>query len=177
MSDLTTPSQRSRDLLLSRGALVLGTVLLALAFMDSSHAYGIPFPMPRFWYVNRTLWVFFGFLLFPIAWVLLKRGETVSKAWEPSRSGTRFRSVTLYSRAGCHLCDEAQALLSQYQYLLAPIREVDIDDDPALRERFSTSVPVVECDGKIRFRGRINEILLRRLIEGTPPMPDRSVTE
>ena len=28
--------------------------------------------------------------------------------------------------------------------------------------------PVVELDGKIRFRGRVNEILLRRLIEGAP---------
>lgn len=40
----------------------------------------------------------------------------------------------------------------------------DIDADPALRDRFDTCVPVVEIDGKIRFRGRVDPILLRRLL-------------
>jgi hypothetical protein len=47
--------------------------------------------------------------------------------------------------------------------------EVDIDRDPELVARFSTCVPVVELDGKVRFRGRVNEVLLRRLIAATPP--------
>ena len=41
---------------------------------------------------------------------------------------------------------------------------VDIDDDPALRERFDTCVPVVEIDGQVRFRGRVEPKLLRRII-------------
>ena len=40
---------------------------------------------------------------------------------------------------------------------------------PHLVDRFGKCVPVVELDGKVRFKGRINEILLRRLIEGSPP--------
>ena len=32
-------------------------------------------------------------------------------------------------------------------------------------ERFNTCVPVVEIDGKIRFRGRVNKILLRRIVK------------
>jgi hypothetical protein len=41
---------------------------------------------------------------------------------------------------------------------------VDIDADPALRERYNECIPVVEIDGRERFRGRINEVLLARLL-------------
>ena len=42
---------------------------------------------------------------------------------------------------------------------------VDIDADPALRERFDTCVPVVEIDGQVRFRGRVEPVLLRRMFD------------
>jgi glutaredoxin len=71
--------------------------------------------------------------------------------------------VVLYTRRGCHLCDEAHALL-QRRGLLP--RLVDIDAHPALRERYNECVPVVEIDGKERFRGRVNEVLLERLMAG-----------
>lgn len=73
--------------------------------------------------------------------------------------------VILYTRAGCHLCDDAHRLLVRYG--LAP-ELVDIDTQPQLRERFTDCVPVVVIDGKERFRGRINEVLLRRLLRGRP---------
>jgi len=69
--------------------------------------------------------------------------------------------VVLYTRRGCHLCDEALALLERHG--LSP-RLVDIDAQPALRERYNECVPVVEIDGKERFRGRVNEVLLARLL-------------
>lgn len=68
------------------------------------------------------------------------------------------------------MCDDAAALLAQFG--LEP-RSVDIDADPALREQFTNCVPVVEIDGKVRFRGRVNEVLLRRLIEH-PAVPGDS---
>jgi glutaredoxin len=71
--------------------------------------------------------------------------------------------VVLYTRVGCHLCDDAHALLVKHG--LQP-QLVDIDADPALRERFNYCVPVVEIDGVLRFRGRVNEVLLRRLLAG-----------
>ena len=74
---------------------------------------------------------------------------------------TKTHKVVLYSRAGCHLCDKAELILIEHG--LKPSK-VDIDDDPALRERFNTCVPVVEIDGKIRFRGRVNEVLLKRIV-------------
>lgn len=72
--------------------------------------------------------------------------------------------VVLYTRAGCGLCDEAHQLLQLEGCTVEP---VDIDADPALRERFTSCVPVVEIDGKIRFRGRVSRVLLRRLIAAT----------
>ncbi len=71
-------------------------------------------------------------------------------------------NVKLYTRAGCHLCDEAYELLLE-QGLQPEL--VDIDSaNPELHERFDTCVPVVEIDGKIRFRGKVEPLLLKRLL-------------
>jgi glutaredoxin len=70
--------------------------------------------------------------------------------------------VVFYTRDGCHLCDEAKQLLEAHG--LAP-ECIDIDADPVLRERFDACVPVVEIDGQIRFRGRVEPVLLRRILE------------
>jgi glutaredoxin len=69
--------------------------------------------------------------------------------------------VVLYTRAGCHLCDEALSVLKRHG--LSP-RLIDIDSDPDLRARYNECVPVIEVDGKERFRGRVNEMLLSRLL-------------
>jgi glutaredoxin len=70
-------------------------------------------------------------------------------------------NVVLYTRSGCHLCDDAAQLLLQHG--VTPTL-VDIDADPDLKLRFDVSVPVVEIDGRIRFRGIVEPILLRRLL-------------
>lgn len=93
-----------------------------------------------------------------------------STRWSPSEPGVRFESIVLYTRTGCHLCDEAHELLLRYRHWLPSIKEVDIDDHPELLIQFDTCVPVVECDGKVRFRGPLSESLLQRLIEGTEPI-------
>jgi glutaredoxin len=75
-------------------------------------------------------------------------------------------SVVLYTRAGCHLCEDARRVLEEHG--LVPTC-VDIDADPELRERFDTCVPVVEIEGQVRFRGRIEPMLLRRLLTRYAP--------
>jgi glutaredoxin len=70
-------------------------------------------------------------------------------------------SVILYSRNGCHLCEDALAMLLRLG--LTP-QVVDIDANPELRERFNHCVPVVAIDGRERFRGQVNEVLLRRIV-------------
>lgn len=69
--------------------------------------------------------------------------------------------ATLYTRSGCCLCQEAEAMLAEHGVVL---QRVDIDDDPELRNRYTDSVPVVFIDGQERFRGQVNPILLRRLL-------------
>jgi glutaredoxin len=69
--------------------------------------------------------------------------------------------IIVYTRIGCHLCNEAKAMLESYGLT---VRTVDIDQDPQLRERYNECVPVVFMDGRERFRGRIDPVLLRRLL-------------
>jgi glutaredoxin len=76
-----------------------------------------------------------------------------------------IQSIVLYTRQGCHLCHQAEQLLASHG--LRP-RLLDIDENPELQTRFDRCVPVVEIDGQIRFRGRIDELLLRRLLRANP---------
>jgi len=71
------------------------------------------------------------------------------------------REVILYTRRDCHLCEAAHELLSKHG--LDP-KIVDIDAYPTLQKRFDTCVPVVEIDGRIRFRGHVHPVLLRRIL-------------
>jgi glutaredoxin len=60
-------------------------------------------------------------------------------------------NVVLYTRPGCHLCDEArEAILSLREARGGfELREVDIDADDELHRRFLERIPVVEVDGEI----------------------------
>jgi glutaredoxin len=63
--------------------------------------------------------------------------------------------VTLYTREGCHLCDEAKAaMLPHIRRANAELREIDIDDDSELRAMYNESVPVIfiEADFFARYR-------------------------
>jgi glutaredoxin len=73
----------------------------------------------------------------------------------------KMPKIVLYSRQGCHLCDDAALLLKRHRLTF---ETVDIDADEGLRARYNECVPVVVVDGKERFRGRIDEILLLRLL-------------
>lgn len=49
--------------------------------------------------------------------------------------------LILYHTAGCHLCDEARQLLTHVPGI--SLEEVEIGDDPALRERYGLRIPVL----------------------------------
>jgi glutaredoxin len=59
------------------------------------------------------------------------------------------RTVTLYGRPGCHLCDDARAALERLR-AAEPFRleEVDIEQDPALHARYLERIPVIALDGE-----------------------------
>ena len=69
--------------------------------------------------------------------------------------------VVLYTKDDCPLCDEAHDVLVRHG--LRP-RIVSIGSAPDLHERYCQCVPVVAINGKLRFRGRVNTLLLRRLL-------------
>jgi hypothetical protein len=160
-----TESPRSPDLI-AVFCLVVGMGGIALVLVGGTAR--APWSITRLWLHSPAL-LFLGSLLLVLggAW-LTWRGSHPRTAWSPRSAGRRFQSVLLYTRHECGLCEEAADLLRSYQAWLPPIAEVDIDTDPEFVRRFDTCVPVVEIDGKLRFRGRISEPLLRRLIECTP---------
>jgi glutaredoxin len=76
------------------------------------------------------------------------------------------RDITLYTREGCHLCDEAKGhitpLLPEFG---ARLREVDIDDDPVLHDRYTDDVPVIFVGSQFFAKHRVDPALLRRKLE------------
>jgi glutaredoxin len=74
--------------------------------------------------------------------------------------------VTLYSRPGCHLCEEARAALERAQPR-APfaIDEINIELDDHLHARYLERIPVVAIDGEEWFDYTIDEeSLIRRIL-------------
>jgi glutaredoxin len=75
--------------------------------------------------------------------------------------------VTLYGRPGCHLCDEARAVIEAVCAELGEsYAEVSIDDDPALRDRFANEIPVTFVDGRQHDFWRVSPERLRRALRG-----------
>ena len=149
-------------------AFFLGGGLLFLILLDA--AYGLPWALPPTWYVHRTLWGGVALMSCAAGWFLQRGRVGAASDWKPAARGRRFGRLVVYSRDDCHLCDDAKAVLTSYLEYLPEIESVEIDADPELKSRYDTEVPVVEIDGQVRFRGRVDEILLRRLIEATPPI-------
>ena len=73
------------------------------------------------------------------------------------------RDVTIYSRPGCHLCEEAKAqiapLLKEFG---ARLTEINIDEDPELRARYDYDVPVIFLGTRKAAKHRINPAQFRR---------------
>jgi glutaredoxin len=68
------------------------------------------------------------------------------------------KRVTLFSRPGCHLCDDARAVLDAVG---EPYDEVNIEDDDGLHRRYLERIPVVAVDGDEAFEFFVEESALR----------------
>lgn len=73
------------------------------------------------------------------------------------------RDVTIYSRPGCHLCEEAKKeiapLLKEFG---ARLTEINIDEDPELRARYDYDVPVVFLGARKAAKHRVDLTQFRR---------------
>lgn len=76
------------------------------------------------------------------------------------------RVVTMYTRPGCHLCEEAKALLlpilSEFG---AALREVNIDEDEALRQRYGVDIPVIFIGARKAAKHRVDASRFRRQLK------------
>jgi len=73
------------------------------------------------------------------------------------------RDVTIYSRPGCHLCEEAKALIAPLlKEFGARLTEINIDEDPELRARYDFDVPVIFLGARKAAKHRVDPAQFRR---------------
>ena len=76
--------------------------------------------------------------------------------------------VTVYTRENCHLCAEAIDTIERVAASLprsVAVDTVDVDADPALRERYGERVPYVMVDGRPQFKYRVDADELRAILQ------------
>ena len=73
--------------------------------------------------------------------------------------------VTLYGKPGCHLCDEARAVVARVRVQRTfDLREVDVTLDPVLYREYGERIPVLALDGQELFEFHVEEaVLVERL--------------
>ena len=77
-------------------------------------------------------------------------------------------SVTLYTRQGCHLCEEAAtALAALVRTLPIEVTPVDIDLDLTLLERFNDTAPAIAVNGDVVTSAPIDLNAVRRAVRAT----------
>jgi glutaredoxin len=76
--------------------------------------------------------------------------------------------IEIYSRPGCHLCEEAKAVIEPFsrRYPLE-IRVTDVDSSPNLRTQYGTEIPVILINGTEAFRHRVDAKSLERKLKET----------
>lgn len=78
------------------------------------------------------------------------------------------REVTFYTKAGCHLCEEARELLEEIaeetEYALS---EIDIRTDMTIFERYRYRIPVIIINQETILEGRIDVDELRQAFQQT----------
>ena len=73
--------------------------------------------------------------------------------------------VTLVTRSGCHLCEEAEARLRQLSREVGfGYAEIDVDADPARQAEYSDRVPVILIDGREHGYWRVEEERFRAAV-------------
>jgi hypothetical protein len=151
--------------------MVVASIFAVLIFSDRMEMR--PFEFPSVWYSTRSFHLVFCGAIFFCAAMMLRS----SPVREQSPVRPLFSSCRLFTRKNCHLCDDAIAVLMGFQGALPAIEVVDIDDSRELMRQFGESVPVVEINGKIRFRGAVNGQLLQRLIDAARRRNDLAASD
>jgi glutaredoxin len=76
-------------------------------------------------------------------------------------------ALTLYSRPGCHLCEDMKAVIAHVARTIpVTLDEVDISMDAALESRYGQEIPVLLVDGRKAAKYRVTEEQLTRILSG-----------
>ena len=74
-------------------------------------------------------------------------------------------TLTLYTRPGCHLCDEMKAAIARAaRDVPLTLEEVDISTDPALEARYGVEIPVLLVNGRKAAKYRVSDAELARIL-------------
>jgi glutaredoxin len=78
------------------------------------------------------------------------------------------REVTLYTRPGCHLCEEAKAAVAPLlREFGAVLREVNIEDDAVLEGRYGRDIPVIFIGARKAAKHRVDVEQFRRQLQAS----------
>jgi len=73
--------------------------------------------------------------------------------------------IDIYSRPGCHLCDEAKTVIERVQGRFAfALRVINIEQDPALEREYGSDIPIVMINGNKAFKYRVDEAELENKV-------------
>ncbi len=82
----------------------------------------------------------------------------------PGRPGVVI-TLTLYSKPGCHLCDEMKAVVERVaRDAGARVEEIDISADSALERQYGLEIPVLMVNGAKAAKYRVSEGELRKIL-------------
>jgi glutaredoxin len=96
--------------------------------------------------------------------------ETYSRTEDGRLQLAGPRDVTIYSRPGCHLCEEAKTQIAPLlREFGARLTEINIDEDPDLRGRYDYDVPVIFLGTRKAAKHRVDVAQFRRQLRGTKP--------
>ena len=94
------------------------------------------------------------------------------RSWVRENGHVPTPRITLITRPGCHLCDDARAVVSAVgRDLAVGWEEWSIDDDPQLRERYAEQIPVTLVDGVQHDFWRVSEQRLRAALAAGTDAP------
>jgi glutaredoxin len=64
----------------------------------------------------------------------------------------------MYSRPGCHLCDDAKVVIERVRRRYAfSFNVINVETDPALEQAYGTEIPVILINGNKAFKYRVDE--------------------
>jgi glutaredoxin len=74
--------------------------------------------------------------------------------------------IDIYSRAGCHLCDEAKEVIERVQRRFPfSLRVIDIETDPELEKAYGEQIPVVFINGNKAFKYHVDKHELEQKVK------------